>query len=184
MRCTAERRNGDEGFSLVELLVAIAVAGVLLGLALPSLGRLTGESRIGALSNDFVGALQTARSEAIKRARPVAACASADPLAAEPACDSTDWTTGWIVYADRVGGTGRDPGVAGDPLIVQREAAGPDATIVAGANVAARVRFDAEGAHVLVDTGAPIRGEFTLGAGSETRTVTIAASGRVTAARR
>ena len=180
MRRTAERRNGDEGFSLVELLATIAVAGVLLGLALPSLGRLTGESRIGALSNDFVGALQTARSEAIKRARPVAACASTAPLVAEPACDSTDWTTGWIVYADETGATGRD---AGDPLIVQREAAGPDATIVAGANVAARVRFDAEGAHVLDSTGAPIRGDFTLGAGGETRTVTVAASGRVTAPR-
>ena len=178
MRRTADRRNGDGGFGLVELLATIAVAGVLLGLALPSLGRLTGESRIGALSNDLVGALQTARSEAIKRAGPVAACASADPLAAAPACDSTDWTTGWIVYAD-ADPAGHD---AADPLILQREGAGPDATIVADASVASRVRFDAEGAHVL-DTGAPFRGGFTLGAGGETRRVTVAASGRVTAAR-
>ena len=180
MRRTRDRGcGGAGGFGLTELLVALAVAGILLGLALPSLGRLTGESRIGALSNDFAGALQTARSEAIKRSGPVVACASADPLAAEPACGSVGWHTGWIVYADETGGPGRDPG---DPVVLQREGAGAGATFVPGANVAARVRFDAEGAHVL-DTGAPFRGDFTLGVAGETRTVTVAASGRVTAAR-
>lgn len=43
-------------------------------------------NRLSSASNDLLGALQLARTEAIKRQRTVALCATADPQAAEPAC--------------------------------------------------------------------------------------------------
>jgi type IV fimbrial biogenesis protein FimT len=68
----------SRGFTLWELLVAVAVAAVALGLALPSFERLRLDMERVAAVNAFVGAVQLARSEAAKRARPVVLCKSID----------------------------------------------------------------------------------------------------------
>jgi type IV fimbrial biogenesis protein FimT len=55
------------GFTLLETMITIAIAALLVGLALPSLREMTMRNNSTSLSNQLVLALQTARSEAIRR---------------------------------------------------------------------------------------------------------------------
>jgi len=68
------KKSKAEGFTLLELLVTIAIAGVLLGIGLPSFGNMMAESRISAQYNSFVGSLYQARSEAIKGGADITVC--------------------------------------------------------------------------------------------------------------
>jgi len=89
------------GFTLVELLVVLAVGSILLTIAIPGYAFLVNGSRLTAATNDLVSALHLARSEAIKRGLRVTICKTARPTAAPPACDPTaDWQQGWLVFAD------------------------------------------------------------------------------------
>lgn len=56
----------DRGFTLVELLVALAVGAILVLIAVPSFQNITLSSRLTTAANDIVGAIYTARMEAIK----------------------------------------------------------------------------------------------------------------------
>lgn len=57
----------QHGFSLVELMVTIVVAGILVALAVPAFSNYILNQRIRNASFDFVSALSFARSEAVKR---------------------------------------------------------------------------------------------------------------------
>jgi type IV fimbrial biogenesis protein FimT len=54
------------GFTLIELMIGIGVAAVLLVIAVPSFQNLTLSNRLTTAANDIVGAIYTARMEAIK----------------------------------------------------------------------------------------------------------------------
>jgi type IV fimbrial biogenesis protein FimT len=62
----AARRHG-RGFTLIELLVTLAVAVVLIMIAVPSFTNITVSNKLTTTANDLVGAINTARMEAIKR---------------------------------------------------------------------------------------------------------------------
>jgi len=79
------------GFTLVELMIALAVAAVLLALATPSFNSLMNANRLTSASNEFVGTLQAARMEALRRNATVQVCTSDD----EATCDGGSAT--WIV---------------------------------------------------------------------------------------
>lgn len=82
---------------MIELLVTMAVAAILLAVAVPSYRSFMISSRIATESNDFLAALNLARSEAIKRNSPVTLCKSANATS----CATTgDWAQGWIVFED------------------------------------------------------------------------------------
>jgi type IV fimbrial biogenesis protein FimT len=55
------------GFTLIEMMIAIAVLGLLLGLALPSFNDMIRNARVRAAAETYLGALNLARTEAIKR---------------------------------------------------------------------------------------------------------------------
>ncbi|HEY0661789.1 MAG TPA: GspH/FimT family pseudopilin [Lysobacter sp.] len=92
-------RGSSRGFTLVELMVTLAVAAILLALATPSLAELLRRNRIAAANNELVTALNVARAEALRRGRPVTVCASADQRSCAA---STNWATGWVVFEDSV----------------------------------------------------------------------------------
>lgn len=92
------------GFTLVELLIVLAVGSILLAIAVPGYAFLVNTSRVAAVTNDLVSTLQLARSEAIKRGMRVTVCKTSNPANAMPACDyAAGWHQGWLVFVD--GGT-------------------------------------------------------------------------------
>ena len=103
-----KKAKGEEmdgrGFTLVELLVVLAVGAILLAIAIPSYAFLVNSSRLAAVTNDLVTALHLARSEAIKRGMRVTVCKTSNAMADTPVCDTTaSWQQGWLVFVD--GGT-------------------------------------------------------------------------------
>ena len=59
------------GFTLVELMVTIAVAAILVAVALPSFQRMTANNTITNTYYDLITAVRNARSEAVSRGAPV-----------------------------------------------------------------------------------------------------------------
>jgi type IV fimbrial biogenesis protein FimT len=80
------------GFTLVELMVALAVLAILLGIAVPSFTEVSLSSRLRSLANALVASATLGRSEAIKRNAVVTLCASSDG-----ATCTGDWHQGWVV---------------------------------------------------------------------------------------
>jgi type IV fimbrial biogenesis protein FimT len=89
-------KSPQHGFTLIELMVALTVAAILVGLAIPSFREFSGNSRTVATTNSLVGALAVARSEALRRSTSVSICPSTDMQT----CNGGDWTQGWIVFTD------------------------------------------------------------------------------------
>ncbi|MFZ6780020.1 GspH/FimT family pseudopilin [Undibacterium sp. Ji83W] len=88
----------ERGFTLVELLVAIAIFATIMAIAVPGVrGFITG-ARMNAQPSDIVGAINLARSEAVKRNSGVTICKSAD--GATCVAGGNNWAVGWIVFAD------------------------------------------------------------------------------------
>lgn len=85
------------GFTLVELMIAIAIIGILLALAVPSFQGLIASSRLTSATNDIVSALAQARSNAIKTGNRITLCPSSDGTS----CASTGtFEQGWISFID------------------------------------------------------------------------------------
>lgn len=120
------------GFTLLELMITIGIAGVLLAIAVPALGTFINGSRISGSSRDFVVDFALARNEAVLRATPVSVCTSSD-LAT---CTGSAWSSGRIIFVD---GNGNGAVDGGDAIVsVTRplnSALTTSATGVAAANV-------------------------------------------------
>jgi|LakWasM128_HOW14_FD_contig_91_172279_length_3046_multi_3_in_0_out_0_2 type IV fimbrial biogenesis protein FimT len=84
------------GFTLIELMMTLAVAAVLLTLAVPSFMDATLGSKLSSYANNLVGSTHLARGEAIKRNAPVVMCVSANGTN----CTSGGWEQGWVLFYD------------------------------------------------------------------------------------
>lgn len=89
------------GFTLVELLIVLAVGSILLAIAVPGYGFLVNTNRLTAATNSLVSALHYARSESIKRGERVTVCTTSNPDAPMPNCDhAAGWHQGWLIFRD------------------------------------------------------------------------------------
>lgn len=104
------RRRPSSGLTLVELLVTLVVLGIVLSIGVPSLRGIINGGKLSAVTNELVGAVHAARTEAIRRNGRVVLCQSAD---GSTCSTSADWA-GWLIFAD-VDGSGAVS--AGDELI-------------------------------------------------------------------
>ncbi|MET0984905.1 MAG: GspH/FimT family pseudopilin [Steroidobacteraceae bacterium] len=105
------------GFTLLELMATIAVLGVLLAIGVPSFQDTIRNNATAAQANEFVVALNTARSEARKRGLPVAVCAANSAQADCDGATTSDWANGWIMFLDQGGTAGAVDTGSGDSLL-------------------------------------------------------------------
>lgn len=119
------------GFTLIELMVVVALVAILVAIATPSFVSLIQSNRVSAEVNSFAGDLQFARSEAIKQGIPVSVCASSD---GKNCLGSNTWQSGWIVFSD-LDGSGTV--TAGDTVLRVRPAWSGGDTFVAAPSIVA-----------------------------------------------
>ncbi len=91
------RCSDQSGFTLIELITTLIVAGILLAVAIPNLQNLISGSGLSATTNELVAAMQIARSEAVSRATRVSLCPSTNQLSCT---GGRNWEDGWIVFTD------------------------------------------------------------------------------------
>ena len=133
-----------DGFTLVELMVTLSVMAVLASIALPSFQGTIRLNRVSTENNEFIAALNLARSEAIKARSISEMCASADGVTC-----GTDWSLGWMVWSD----LNRDGDVDAPAEVVRFERGNPQVTVVANipgiAPGTSAVRYNGRGQPVL-----------------------------------
>lgn len=152
------------GFTLVELMITLAVLAVLLAIGLPNFQQSLRNNRVATTTNDMIAAISLARSEAIRNTRGGAICASANGTTC-----IADWSQGWIVWRD-----GDGNGVPGAGEIV-RYTHGNPRMVVTGPGTP--VRFDARG-RVNAPVNITVRPE-DCGSSPMLRTLSIGATGQV-----
>jgi type IV fimbrial biogenesis protein FimT len=103
------------GFSIVELLVSLAVAGLLFGYAIPGFSDLLASQRTIAAVNQILGSVHFARHAAITQRATVALCPAQGTVCAR----RNEWHLGSLVFKDRDLDGVRD---ANEPVIAQRPA--------------------------------------------------------------
>jgi type IV fimbrial biogenesis protein FimT len=111
------RRSQSNGFTLIELMVAVAVLAILSAIAIPQLTRFITNARVSGTMNEYIAAVNLARAEAVARGVRVTICAAATTTSCRTS--GTDWTVGgWIVFVD----DGLNPGQidAGEEILRQR----------------------------------------------------------------
>lgn len=89
----AKLRSTVKGFTLVELMVTLAIAVILLGLAAPSFVDIIKDNRLTTQINSLSASLNLARSEAIKRSTDIIILSK----------NGTSWESGWTVFNDTNG---------------------------------------------------------------------------------
>lgn len=83
-------RPEQGGFTIIELMVTVAIAAITLSIAVPSFKRQIEQSRFTNVANEFLGAMSYARSEAIRLERPVAVIPRT----------GASWDNGWMVFVN------------------------------------------------------------------------------------
>jgi len=123
------------GFTLVEVLVVVAISTILLTIGVPSYLWTTSSFRISTEANALVGDLQYARSEAVKQGITVSICVSTD--GATCSTTTTSWAAGHIVISNPTA-------AAGTVLRVQAAFSGTD-TAADITNGVAQISFNRDG---------------------------------------
>lgn len=88
------------GFSLVELLVVMAIFGIIAAIAMPNFRDFTLRRAISAQISELGAAMRLARSEAMKRGREVSMCPTHNPDDRFPNCaaHSSEWARGYLIF--------------------------------------------------------------------------------------
>jgi type IV fimbrial biogenesis protein FimT len=91
----------QRGFTMIELMIVLAVTGVLMAIAMPDFARATRSIQLSHQAKEMAGAIKLARAEAIRRGQTVVMCRS---NAAQTACNtgspSAQWQNGWLIFVD------------------------------------------------------------------------------------
>lgn len=92
-----------KGFTIIELLSALAISGVTLTVGVSSMQRLVVEQRVSAYTGNLLQSVHSARQQAILKSKTVTVCASEDGRDC-----SEDWSAGHLIFIDQNGNRARD----------------------------------------------------------------------------
>ena len=91
------QRRKMNGFTLVELMICLAVAAILCAVSFPALGGLVHGTQSRAAQDAMLATLSFARGTAVTHQRDIVVCPSHDQQTCD---DDLWWQSGWIVFED------------------------------------------------------------------------------------
>jgi type IV fimbrial biogenesis protein FimT len=159
--------------TILELLITLAILGILAAVSLPSFMDTLGRMSSNSAARSLAATLSLARSEAVKSGFDVSICPTLDGAD----CEAASWNSGWIVFIDVNNDADGDAGSidATDRVIrVFEPLAGMDVTVNPAVDL---VEYDSKGygknASILTFTICP-----TDGNAENARQVEVGLSGR------
>lgn len=164
------------GFTLIEMMVALTVLGVLMVIAVPSFNNAILGNKLSGYANNFIGSAQLARSEAIKRNAQVVMCRSSDGASC---AGSGGWQQGWIIFADNGALTHKGNGVldSDETRIQYQQGLGADFAFTGSVYT---IVFESTGLNAT-----PVTTPLVLcranPVGTQERAITVSATGRASA---
>ena len=175
------------GFSLIELLVTVALVSILLAAVIPNMRTFLLNNQLSSGVNDMLHSIQVARTEAIKRQNGnVVVCGTSTPTVADTAmtCDYATFNA-WFVFQDTNGNWQHD---AGEPVIERHNLLDTNVTVKTDAN-ARIVSFGPSGFANPAGVKVPMRtlvicdsrGVQKVGAAATARALFVSTTGRARA---
>ncbi len=170
----------SKGFTLIELMVTIAIVAIMASIAVPSFQNFVRQTRVTTQTNDFITGLNYARSESIKQGRRVTMCKSADLATCIAA---GNWAQGWILFVDT---DGNGTKAAAETMLRVHAAMSGGSSLIGGATVSNWIQYMPTG--MAVGNGAAtangaVASQFVLcpsaPAGGVGRTIEIGFTGRI-----
>ncbi len=95
----------QRGFTLIELMIVVAVLAILFGVALPAWSGFLEAGRAGAAKAALLSSLTTSVNRAAVTGSHAVLCSSVDRATCS---GDLDWTSGWVAFLDRNGNRQRD----------------------------------------------------------------------------
>jgi len=89
----------QSGFTLLELMIVIAMMGVLMAVGIPSFKAMLTTNEMADTTNELVLSIRKARAAAISSGRNTIVCSSTDGQTCSGAAGN--WNKGWLVMVDR-----------------------------------------------------------------------------------
>lgn len=165
-----QHTNSNRGFTLIEMLICIAIIAILCGIAAPAFGKLIGKTHAQTARSQLAAAFNEARLAAISRETHVVLCPSEDQ---RKCSNTTQWQHGWIVFLDANHNREAD---AGETALSVGQTLGGGVAVVASSG---RPRIDYQPDGSARGTNATLTICDRASGATQARTLVVSQSGRV-----
>lgn len=153
--------NCSKGFTIVELLITVIIAGILITFAGPGFRSLMEGTKVTTVSSDLHSSLVFARSEAIKREANVVTI----PL-------SADWNNGWEVVLDANNNSSKD---SAEQVLLTYNVDNANVSVTANGAVSGGIQYKPSGRSSGDSSASDF---FTINGADTTRFVRFSLTGR------